>query len=379
MIEKTAILPLRKKVFMKDDDNSILLLEKGKRGLLQIIFGRTGIIIVSLIVQILFLFLAFYKLEGAMPYFWGGNTLLSAAIVLSLFGNDDNPTIKLTWFFILSVLPVFGLILYLYIRTDLGHRLMIRRYNDIQAQTKDLIPSPAACQTADLPPETQGLAAYLERCGFPAYRNTDAEYFPLGDDAFGVMLDELKKAEHFIFLEYFIVSEGYMWGRILEILTEKVKQGVEVRFMYDGTCAVALLPYSYPEKLRKLGIACKMFAPLRPFVSTHYNYRDHRKILVIDGGFSKAYQKETGIAGYTLTYNSYGLILSALEPFESTEAAIEREIDIHSDSVIVRHADRRKLVGDTDTGAVLREKIADLEQLLMAYHSGLLVERYVKN
>ena len=78
------------------------------------------------------------------------------------------------------------------------------------------------------------------------------------------------------------------------------------------------------------------------------------KILVIDGGFSKAYQKET-------------------------EAAIEREIDIHSDSVIVRHADRRKLVGDTDTGAVLREKIADLEQLLMAYHSGLLVERYVKN
>ena len=94
---------------------------------------------------------------------------------------------------------------------------------------------------------------------------------------------------------------------------------------------------------------------------------------------SKAYQKETGIAGYTLTYNSYGLILSALEPFESTEAAIEREIDIHSDSVIVRHADRRKLVGDTDTGAVLREKIADLEQLLMAYHSGLLVERYVKN
>lgn len=283
MIEKTAILPLRKKVFMKDDNNSILLLEKGKRGLLQIIFGRTGIIIVSLIVQILFLFLAFYKLEGAMPYFWGGNTLLSAAIVLSLFGNDDNPTIKLTWFFILSVLPVFGLILYLYIRTDLGHRLMIRRYNDIQAQTKDLIPSPAACQTSDLPPETQGLAAYLERCGFPAYRNTDAEYFPLGDDAFGVMLDELKKAEHFIFLEYFIVSEGYMWGRILEILTEKVKQGVEVRFMYDGTCAVALLPYSYPEKLRKLGIACKMFAPLRPFVSTHYNYRDHRKILVVDG------------------------------------------------------------------------------------------------
>ena len=74
-----------------------------------------------------------------------------------------------------------------------------------------------------------------------------------------------------------------MWGRVLEILKEKVNAGVEVRVMYDGTCAVALLPYNYPKKLQKLGIACKMFAPLRPFVSTHYNYRDHRKIMVIDG------------------------------------------------------------------------------------------------
>ena len=268
---------------MKDDDNHILLLEKGKRGLLQIIFGRTGIIIVSLIVQILFLFAAFYKLEGFLPYFWGGNTLLSAAVVLFLFGNDDNPTIKLTWFFILAVLPVFGLILYVYIKTDLGHRLMIRRYNDILSQTEHFAPSESACSKEELPEELQSLASYLNSCGFPCYQNTQAQYFPLGDDAFAVMCDELQKAEHFIFLEYFIVREGYMWGRILEILKEKVNAGVEVRVLYDGTCAVALLPYSYPEKLEKLGIACKMFAPLRPFVSTHYNYRDHRKILVVDG------------------------------------------------------------------------------------------------
>ena len=268
---------------MKDDDNHILLLEKGKRGLLQIIFGRTGIIIVSLIVQILFLFAAFYKLEGFLPYFWGGNTLLSAAVVLFLFGNDDNPTIKLTWFFILAVLPVFGLILYVYIKTDLGHRLMIRRYNDILSQTEHFAPSESACSKEELPEELQSLASYLNSCGFPCYQNTQAQYFPLGDDAFEVMCDELQKAEHFIFLEYFIVREGYMWGRILEILKEKVNAGVEVRVLYDGTCAVALLPYSYPEKLEKLGIACKMFAPLRPLVSTYYNNRDHRKIAVIDG------------------------------------------------------------------------------------------------
>lgn len=268
---------------MEKEDTRILLLEKGKRKLIQIVFGRTGIIIVSLIVQILFLFAGFRYLEGFLPYFWGGSSLLSAAVVLFLFGNDDNPTIKLTWFFILAILPVFGLILYIYIKTDLGHRLMIRRYNDILAQTEDLAPCADACPSEALPEGLRNLATYLSSCGFPCYRNTEAEYFPLGDDAFDVMLDELQKAEHFIFLEYFIVKEGYMWGRVLEILKEKVNAGVEVRVMYDGTCAVALLPYNYPKKLQKLGIACKMFAPLRPFVSTHYNYRDHRKIMVIDG------------------------------------------------------------------------------------------------
>ena len=302
---------------MKDDDNHILLLEKGKRGLLQIIFGRTGIIIVSLIVQILFLFAAFYKLEGFLPYFWGGNTLLSAAVVLFLFGNDDNPTIKLTWFFILAVLPVFGLILYVYIKTDLGHRLMIRRYNDILSQTEHFAPSESACSKEELPEELQSLASYLNSCGFPCYQNTQAQYFPLGDDAFAVMCDELQKAEHFIFLEYFIVREGYMWGRILEILKEKVNAGVEVRVLYDGTCAVALLPYSYPEKLEKLGIACKMFAPLRPFVSTYYNNRDHRKIAVIDG--------RVGFTGGVNLSDEYANLVRVYGVWKDTAVRLEGE------------------------------------------------------
>ena len=99
------------------------------------------------------------------------------------------------------------------------------------------------------------------------------------------------------------------------------------------------------------------------------------KVMVIDGGFSKAYQKETGIAGYTLISNSYGLILVAHEPFESTEAAIEKESDIHSDSVIVNRVLERKLVGDTYVGRDLREQIADLEVLLRAYRSGRIAEK----
>lgn len=99
------------------------------------------------------------------------------------------------------------------------------------------------------------------------------------------------------------------------------------------------------------------------------------KVLVIDGGFSKVYQSKTGIAGYTLIYNSYGMMLVAHEPFSSTEEAIANETDIHSDRIMVKMAPRRMLVGDTDTGAALRERIGELKQLLEAYRSGLIIER----
>ena len=102
-------------------------------------------------------------------------------------------------------------------------------------------------------------------------------------DKFEEMIRQLEQAKEFIFMEYFIVEEGYMWGRILKILEKKVKEGVEVRFMYDGMCSLVLLPYKYPEKLEALGIRCKMFSPIRPALSTRQNNRDHRKILVIDG------------------------------------------------------------------------------------------------
>lgn len=99
------------------------------------------------------------------------------------------------------------------------------------------------------------------------------------------------------------------------------------------------------------------------------------KILVIDGGFSKAYQKETGIAGYTLIYNSWGMILAAHEPFTSTSDAISKESDILSDRILVKRTTQRKTVGETDTGMKLKERIAELEELLEAYRNGLLIER----
>jgi cardiolipin synthase len=131
---------------------------------------------------------------------------------------------------------------------------------------------------------TDDLVTYLNRSGcFPVYNNTEATYFPIGEDKFEAMLEELAKAEKYIFMEYFIIEEGYMWGRILNILIEKAKAGVDVRVMYDGMCEMSTLPTNYCKLLKAEGIQAKAFAPIVPLISSHYNYRDHRKICVIDG------------------------------------------------------------------------------------------------
>ncbi|MCR5099759.1 MAG: fructose-1,6-bisphosphatase [Butyrivibrio sp.] len=99
------------------------------------------------------------------------------------------------------------------------------------------------------------------------------------------------------------------------------------------------------------------------------------RLIVIDGGFSRAYQPKTGIAGYTLTYNSYGFLLAAHEPFESIEKAVESGSDIHSDTVLIQQVAKRKMVADTDNGEAIRQNIIELEKLLEAYRTGAIVEK----
>ncbi|MBQ9115796.1 MAG: cardiolipin synthase, partial [Clostridia bacterium] len=128
------------------------------------------------------------------------------------------------------------------------------------------------------------LGDYLYRMdGLPVYRNTEVTYLPLGDDMLHALVWELENAKSFIFMEYFSIEEGFFWGNILEILVRKAKEGVEVRVLCDGTSELTTLSPSYARKLRARGIKCRMFNPVTPFLSTYYNYRDHRKITVIDG------------------------------------------------------------------------------------------------
>ncbi len=207
-------------------------------------------------------------------------------MIIYLFNCEMDATAKLTWMFMIALFPLPTACFLSFAQTNAGHVRIKRRVEELIDRTKGAI-----AQSEDVIREVKAdgsgvaaLAEYLGRGGcFPLFSHTDVTYFSLGEDKFAAMLEELRKAEKYIFMEYFIIEEGYMWGRILEVLTEKAKAGVDVRVMYDGMCEVSLLPADYPRLLSEYGIRAKAFSPIMPVVSSHYNYRDHRKILVIDG------------------------------------------------------------------------------------------------
>ena len=257
-----------------------------KKGILSLLFSRIFIIALLIAVQVAFFVGIYLFLAKYVPYFAVFEVLFTIAMLFYVFNSDMDSSAKLTWLLILAIAPIPGALFLAYTRINVGHRKVTRRISDLIAESRNLITPDPETQKA-ISTDRSGTAAldrYIRRTNsFPIWRNTSVQYFPLGEDKFKAMLAELEKAEKFIFMEYFIIEEGEMWGAILDILSRKAKEGVDVRVMYDGLCEISTLPGNYDNLLGKLGIKARPFSPLTPMVSTHYNYRDHRKILVIDG------------------------------------------------------------------------------------------------
>ncbi len=270
---------------MTEQENSVRN-TRPRRGLLNIVFGRGAVVTMMVLVQMAFIFVVFGRLEQYSIYLSGLVNVLTAVFLAYLLNTRLDPTVKLTWCIIVALVPVFGVLLYLFIAFDIGHRAEQELLQKIVAESAPLMPEQGElmARLKREEPDFYPLAVYAAgRNGYAVYENSPVVYFSQGESKYEAMLRELEKAERFIFLEYFIVEEGEMWDSVVDILARKVRQGVDVRVLYDGTCAIMRLPYSYPKKLREKGIQCKVFAPIRPFISTSYNNRDHRKILVIDG------------------------------------------------------------------------------------------------
>ena len=270
------------------DNNEVVtrLAKPMKKGLLHLVFSRFFVIALLLILQVAILFGAFNWLLEYVPQLAAVQGLFSLVMIIYLFNNEMDASAKLTWMFLIAILPLPGAAFLFFTQMNFGHRTSRRRVEALVQQTTDALPQdPTVYDRLELGGSgMDDLAKYLNRSGsFPIYDDTDVTYFPSGEEKFEAMLQALREAEAFIFLEYFIIEEGYMWGRVLDILIEKAAAGVDVRIMYDGMCEMTQLPSDYCARLKQHGIQAKKFAPIMPLVSSHYNYRDHRKILVIDG------------------------------------------------------------------------------------------------
>ena len=326
---------MQKKQFqqnMKDkvrvfEDGGIRLLKRGQKGVVHAIFSRFGLVLVLLLLQAFALFSLLQWFGELLPHYFGGTLLVTAAMMVYLLNQDMDNSVRITWLVVTALMPVLGVPLFWYTKSDVGHNALKRRLLDLEGQTRAQLPQNE--QTVELlqeqAPEAMPLARYLrgKGGGFPVYADTVATYFNGGEAMFDEMLRQLETAKKYIFLEYFIVDEGLMWGRILEVLARKAAQGVDVRVMYDGTCEFSTLPRDYPSRLEALGIQCKVFSPVTPFVSTHYNYRDHRKILVIDG--------QVGFTGGVNLADEY---INHIEKYgrwkdSALRFAAERGVDVH--------------------------------------------------
>ena len=254
--------------------------------ILQFLFHRVVICAMLMLVQAAVLVVMILQFQKYFGYFYIFCIVLSVCAVLYIINNRSNPAYKIAWLIPILALPVFGGLMYLFFGEGHLSRKERQRMKQIAERFREE-ETASADVTEELARENE-VAASQSRYIFRyanglLYGNTSTEYLPSGEEKFSRMLEELQKAEHYIFLEYFIIEPGEMWDSILEILREKAAEGVDVRVIYDDLGSIMTLPAKYNRYLESLGIRCRVFNPFVPILSLRFNNRDHRKICVIDG------------------------------------------------------------------------------------------------
>ena len=264
----------------------------------------------SILFQVGWILLSVLVLNERLPWLELVTRVLSIAVILQLNSQHSNAAYKMPWIMLIMVAPVMGLSLYLMLGIfgDLGS--IGKRMRTIREKTREHLNTDPDCEdrlrTGDYP--AAGVSRYLQdQCGCPVHDDTAVQYFSEAAGALDAMKEDLKKAEHFIFMEYFIVSGESAFQEISDILIEKAGQGVDVRFMYDDMGSVGYVNMFFAKRLADVGIHCMVFNPAVPMLNLFMNHRDHRKITVVDGkvGYTGGYNLSDEYFGRKITYGRW--------------------------------------------------------------------------
>ncbi|MCD8357248.1 MAG: cardiolipin synthase [Clostridia bacterium] len=255
-----------------------------KKSVFSFLFNRLTISAFLVILQFFFLLYVLVAMRGRMIYLYKALQIVSGFVIIWLVRKPDNPAYKIPWIIIIMAFSPFGTLFYLLWGNTPFNRARLVKIKPLQLDRFEQFCASDTRSLCTSLPRFRRNCEYLHNIAeMPAWKNTAVEFFPLGEYMFQSMLTELKKAQRFIFMEYFIIEPGMMWDSILEILREKAAAGVEVRIMYDDVGCMSTLPMGYHKKLKAMGIHVVRFNRFLPTLNTYLNYRDHRKICVIDG------------------------------------------------------------------------------------------------
>ena len=255
----------------------------------RLLMSKYGFSIAIILIELVLVFGIILYMSQIAPIIWVTLVfLISVATVIAIVNRSMSPESKVTWL-IVTFVPVFGPLLYLMFgerRLSKKELKQLQELNSIAFHENNGRQLHLQLQETDK--SAYGIINALLHMDSNAevYDKTDSQFFASGEEMWQQMLEDLKRAEKFIFLEYYIVDEGLMWDSILEILEEKAAQGVEVKMLYDDIGCMVTLPGDYTVHLRSKGIDAHKFNKVIPRMTVAYNNRDHRKILVIDGQIS---------------------------------------------------------------------------------------------
>ena len=214
-----------------------------------------------------------------VPYFYLAMWATEIGCVIHIIACDEAPDYKIPWLLVVLIVPVAGFMLYFLFGNRKLQRKFIRRLKTMREQTYPV----RDIEIADNTLVNTDARMLCKIADTNMFTNTTQAYFPLGEDMHKQLLDDLKNAEKFIFMDYFIIEEGIFWNSILDILKQKAASGVEVRVIYDDIGCMMTLPGNYDNILRGFGIDAVPFSKLKGNADSEFNNRSHRKITVIDG------------------------------------------------------------------------------------------------
>ena len=248
------------------------------------LLSRNAAVILLILLQIGFILLSVTALGEKYYIIYFALILLDIILAVFITNKSEPSSYKLTWLVTISIFPLFGGISYLLIK--LSQRQPKLADSQYRKNARPMLVQDEATlnSLAERCPDSLNVCRYVSSYGlYPVCENDIAEYYPLGEIQFEHLMTELEKAEKFIFLEFFIITKGYMYDTLSELLIRKAKAGVDVRLMYDGIGTGMLNSKKIFRRLTENGVKCKEFNPFRPMLSSVQNNRDHRKIVVIDG------------------------------------------------------------------------------------------------